>query len=344
MLLLWRPDPESRSSLRTGNVAYELLRPVDLYGLWFARAIAGRARTHAAPGGADARPRASSSSGCSPRRRWASFGAWLVATAGALLLSGRDHHAPHGLASSGRSRAAGSSILVNGRRLGSLGHDRAPPALAGLGAARPRVPALPRPDGHAVPALDRAHPAAEVARVPSRTSCVWVVALIALRPMARSHGDAAARGAGRLTRADLRLYLRYVGISLRAQMEYRASMVMLSLGQLLITGIEFFAIWALFDRFGYARGLVPGRGRAALRHGERRLRDLGVGRLAGSISFALHVKSGDFDRLLLRPRSTALQVAASTLEFTRFGRLASGAPGARLGRRDPGRSCGRFPR
>jgi len=28
--------------IRTGNVAYELLRPVDLYGLWFSRMLAGR--------------------------------------------------------------------------------------------------------------------------------------------------------------------------------------------------------------------------------------------------------------------------------------------------------------
>ena len=35
--------------------------------------------------------------------------------------------------------------------------------------------------------------------------------------------------------SDLRLYFRYLGVSIRSQMEYRASMVMLSLGQLLLT-------------------------------------------------------------------------------------------------------------
>jgi ABC-2 type transport system permease protein len=42
LLLPWRPDPDVRAMVRTGNVAYELLRPVDLYGLWFARAVAIR--------------------------------------------------------------------------------------------------------------------------------------------------------------------------------------------------------------------------------------------------------------------------------------------------------------
>lgn len=42
LLLPWRPDPEVQAAVRSGNVAYELLRPVDLYGLWFARAVALR--------------------------------------------------------------------------------------------------------------------------------------------------------------------------------------------------------------------------------------------------------------------------------------------------------------
>ncbi|MEM7157302.1 MAG: ABC-2 family transporter protein [Myxococcota bacterium] len=42
MLLPWRPDADVEQLIRNGNVAYELLRPVDLYGLWFSRALAVR--------------------------------------------------------------------------------------------------------------------------------------------------------------------------------------------------------------------------------------------------------------------------------------------------------------
>lgn len=42
MMLPWRPDAEVEQLVRSGNVAYELLRPLDLYTLWFARAIALR--------------------------------------------------------------------------------------------------------------------------------------------------------------------------------------------------------------------------------------------------------------------------------------------------------------
>lgn len=41
-MLPWNADPDVRVMVRTGAVAYELCRPVDLYALWFARAVAQR--------------------------------------------------------------------------------------------------------------------------------------------------------------------------------------------------------------------------------------------------------------------------------------------------------------
>jgi ABC-2 type transport system permease protein len=42
-LLPWNADLQISEAVETGNVAYERLRPVDTYGLWFMRAIAQRA-------------------------------------------------------------------------------------------------------------------------------------------------------------------------------------------------------------------------------------------------------------------------------------------------------------
>lgn len=120
-----------------------------------------------------------------------------------------------------------------------------------------------------------------------------------------------------------RLYLRYVGASIRSQLQYRASFVMLSLGQALLTGVEFVAIWALFDRFGSLGtwalaevGLLYGMVNVtfALTDAVARGFDL----------FGRMVKSGDFDRVLLRPRGTAFQVAASEVQIMRVGRFAQG--------------------
>jgi ABC-2 type transport system permease protein len=41
-MLPWNVDLDIRTMVRSGAVAYELCRPVDLYGLWYARAIAQR--------------------------------------------------------------------------------------------------------------------------------------------------------------------------------------------------------------------------------------------------------------------------------------------------------------
>ncbi|HKA91571.1 MAG TPA: ABC-2 family transporter protein [Haliangiales bacterium] len=41
-LFPWNTDSEIRDQVRKGTVVYELCRPLDLYGLWYARAIAWR--------------------------------------------------------------------------------------------------------------------------------------------------------------------------------------------------------------------------------------------------------------------------------------------------------------
>jgi ABC-2 type transport system permease protein len=42
LLIPWNVDADIRDQIRSGSVAYELCRPLDLYGLWFARALAWR--------------------------------------------------------------------------------------------------------------------------------------------------------------------------------------------------------------------------------------------------------------------------------------------------------------
>ena len=121
-------------------------------------------------------------------------------------------------------------------------------------------------------------------------------------------------------RMQAALYRRYISISIRSQLQYRASFILMTLGQLFATAIEFAAIVALFARFGTLRGwTLP---EVALFYGvigtAFALAE-GIGR--GFDTFSALVKSGDFDRLLLRPHSTAFQVAASEVQLMRSGRL-----------------------
>ncbi|MBH22976.1 MAG: ABC transporter permease [Myxococcales bacterium] len=125
---------------------------------------------------------------------------------------------------------------------------------------------------------------------------------------------------------DARLLVRLLGVSMRSQLQYRASMVMQSVGHLLVTGIEFLGVWALFARFGQLDGWTLAE--VAVFYGvvnvSFALADAG-GR--GFDQVAARIKQGDFDRLLLRPRSTALQVAGLELTLKRIGRLSQGLAG-----------------
>jgi ABC-2 type transport system permease protein len=121
----------------------------------------------------------------------------------------------------------------------------------------------------------------------------------------------------------MRLYLRYVGLSIRAQLQYRISLAMWAFGNLLTTGLEFFSIWALFERFGQIRGwtlaeiaLLYGMANVAFAISEAVAR--------GFKNFGAMVRTGDFDRVLLRPRGTAFQVGAEQIDLVKVGRLLQG--------------------
>jgi len=106
-------------------------------------------------------------------------------------------------------------------------------------------------------------------------------------------------------------------------MQYRASFVMQTVGHLVITATEFLGMVILFDRFG--------------RLGTWRLEEVALFYELINIAFSFadafsrgfdllgdQIKSGDFDRILLRPRSAALQIAGQELTLRRIGRLVQG--------------------
>ena len=122
---------------------------------------------------------------------------------------------------------------------------------------------------------------------------------------------------------SLRLYIRYLAISTRAQLQYRATFAMKTIGHLLVTGIEFFGIWALFARFGSLGGwrlhevaLIYGMIDVAFALAD------GFGR--GFDKLGSLLKKGDFDRMLLRPRSVVLQLLGFELQLMRIGRFVQG--------------------
>lgn len=122
-----------------------------------------------------------------------------------------------------------------------------------------------------------------------------------------------------------RLYLRLVSQSVRAQLQYRASFVLMTVGNLITSAVEVVGVWALFDRFGLLGGewhfaqvaFLYGLVHAAFATAE-----------GGARAFDLFgtefIRTGAFDRVLLRPRSTLLQLAGHELQLHRLGRLLQG--------------------
>ncbi len=85
-LLPWNPDTEIRNMVRSGTVAYELVRPVNLYTYWFSRSLAFRI----APTLMRSIPLAMLALlffGMQPPASPESLLVWLAATAGAVLLT-----------------------------------------------------------------------------------------------------------------------------------------------------------------------------------------------------------------------------------------------------------------
>ena len=117
------------------------------------------------------------------------------------------------------------------------------------------------------------------------------------------------------------LYGRYVGASLRAQAQYPAATLMLTAGHCAATAIEILALFALFDRFGPVGGWSFGEAAVfyALVNIMFSLADLLT---RGFEVFGTDfVRTGVFDRVLLRPRAAALQLAGYEVRLSRLGRL-----------------------
>lgn len=84
-MLPWDADKELREMVRTGSVAYEMLRPVDIYAFWFSKNLAGRI----APTLLRFVPMLPFAAllGMRPPPTLPSFGAFALALAGAVALS-----------------------------------------------------------------------------------------------------------------------------------------------------------------------------------------------------------------------------------------------------------------
>ncbi|WP_339208554.1 ABC-2 family transporter protein [Paenibacillus sp. FSL K6-3182] len=118
----------------------------------------------------------------------------------------------------------------------------------------------------------------------------------------------------------MRLFGKYILIMFKSQTQYLTSFWLLSLGQFFVPFSVFAGLYFMFERFGQIEGWNFQEVALcfSIIHMSFAISECFA---RGFDSFSTLVVNGDFDRLLVRPRSTVLQVLGSKFEFSRVGRL-----------------------
>lgn len=118
----------------------------------------------------------------------------------------------------------------------------------------------------------------------------------------------------------MKLYFKYVGMLLKSQMQYKASFIMTTLGQFLVSFTAFLGVYFMFSRFHSINGFAF----------SEILICFSIMLMAFSITecfvrgfdmFPRLIQSGNLDRILVRPRNEIFQVLTSNIDFSRIGRL-----------------------
>lgn len=118
----------------------------------------------------------------------------------------------------------------------------------------------------------------------------------------------------------MKLYLKYFSIHMKSVMEYKTSFILTTIGQGLTTFFSFLSMYFLFNRFGSIKSYSFGQvllcfGTISMSFAMAECFGRGFDSFSGIIS------NGEFDRIMVRPRSAILQVLGARIEFTRIGRL-----------------------
>lgn len=118
----------------------------------------------------------------------------------------------------------------------------------------------------------------------------------------------------------MRLYLKYFGIHLRSQMQYKNSFFLMTLSQFAVAFSGYITIYFMFTRFNSVNGfsysevlLCYAVVLTAFSLSETFFR--------GFDTFKSVISNGEFDRIMVRPRGIILQILGQKIDLSRLGRL-----------------------
>lgn len=117
----------------------------------------------------------------------------------------------------------------------------------------------------------------------------------------------------------MKLYLRYFSVHIKSMLQYKASAVMMFLGQFLTSFTALLSVYFMMSKFYRVQSFTL----------EEVFLCFGCVQLSFSLTecfargfdtFSSMIGNGEFDRIMLRPRGLVFQVLASKVEFSRLGR------------------------
>lgn len=119
---------------------------------------------------------------------------------------------------------------------------------------------------------------------------------------------------------SIRLYIHYISIIVKSMMQYKTSFLLTAIGQFLVSFNVFLGIFFMFQRFSKVQGFTYNE---VLLCFSIILMEFSIAEMfaRGFDTFSGTVKSGDFDRVLVRPQSEIIQIMGSAFELTRIGRM-----------------------
>ncbi len=119
---------------------------------------------------------------------------------------------------------------------------------------------------------------------------------------------------------SIQIYLHYLSITIRCMMQYKTSFFLTLIGQFLVSFSAFLGIFFMFQRFSKVKGFTY---HEVLLCFSIVLLEFSLAEMfaRGFDSFSGIVKTGEFDRILVRPQNEIIQVLGSRFELTRIGKI-----------------------
>ncbi len=117
----------------------------------------------------------------------------------------------------------------------------------------------------------------------------------------------------------MKLYFKFLSMHFRTQIEHKTSFFILFVSQFFLIAFEFLEIYFLFSRFHSINGFTF----------EQILFSFSIINISSSLAicfirgfdmFSNLISNGEFDRMLLRPKSTIFFTLVSRFDFTKLGR------------------------